>query len=145
MFTKALHWSQSSSRFIHSTLPHSISVISILILSSHIYIYIYIGLSSNLFCSGFCTRILYSYLFAHMHATCPAHFILRDFIVITILGEEYKLRSYSSSNFLEPPIILSSLVQVESSAACSQRPSVCVPPLVSETKFHTYAKSQAKL
>jgi hypothetical protein len=34
-----------------------------------------------------------------MHVTCHLHFILRDLIVLIILGEEYKLRSV-----LQPPI-----------------------------------------
>jgi hypothetical protein len=49
-----------------------------------------LGLPSGLFSSGFCTNILYTLFFSPIRATCPAHLILFDFIII-VLGEEYKL------------------------------------------------------
>ena len=85
--------------------PHPTSWISILILSSHLRL----GLASALFPSRFLTKTLCTPLLSPICATCPAYPILLDFITRKVLGEEYRLLSYSLCSFLHSPVTSSLL------------------------------------
>ena len=86
---------------IQSIPPHLTSWRSILILSSHLCL--------GFFPSGFLTKTLYTPLLSPVLVTYPAHLILLDFIIQTLLGEEYRSLSSSLCSFLHFPVTLSLL------------------------------------
>jgi hypothetical protein len=78
-----------------------------------LFIHLCLGLTSRLFPSGFLTNNLHAVLFFPIRATCPAHLILHDLIILIILDEEYKPCSFLhlpvTSSIFGPNILLSTL------------------------------------
>jgi len=70
----------SWARRIQSTTSHPMSLRSVLILSS----YLFLRLPSGLFPSGFLTEILYTFLISPIRAKSPTYLILLDFITLII-------------------------------------------------------------
>ena len=143
VLTSVRHLSLSRASPIQSTYPHPISLRSTLILSTHLRI----GLPSGLFPSGFPTKTLYTPLSSLIRATCPAYLILLNFIIRTILGEQYKSFSSSLCSLLHSPVTSSLLGPniLLNTMFCSQTPSASFPPAMSVTKFHTHTKQQASM
>jgi hypothetical protein len=122
-------------------IPLILSLRSILILSTHLRL----CLPGGLFPSDFSTNILYTSIFVPIHATCLAHLIILDLIILIILSEEYKLRTPYYAVFSSLLSHHLSSVQIFSSAPCSRISSVYVPPLMSRDQVPTHTEPQAKL
>jgi hypothetical protein len=71
-----------------------------------------------------------------VRATCPTHIVYLDL---------WRVQFMKLCSFLKLLNTYPSFSHVFSSVSCLQVPSVYILPLMSETKFHTHTKLQAKL
>jgi hypothetical protein len=116
-FTRVHHPSLSWVRRNQSISSHSISLISILILFSHLQL----DVASDVHLYGFPITILYQFIITRIFATCPTYLILGDLIPLIKFGKHYKWFTSSSCNFLNL-IDHSFRSKYSPSALCSQIP-----------------------
>jgi len=101
------------------------------------------GLPRDVFHSGFPTKILCLSLRCVLHVlTISSH---HDLIILIILGEAYKLWSFSSCGLLQPPATSSLLGQNILISTLFSKTLIYVLLLGRETKFHIHIKQQVKL
>jgi hypothetical protein len=78
-----------------------------------------------------------------IHATCLAHLILLDLIILIISGEDYKVSHYAAlsthQRLLGPNILLSTLF------SNILKNSNYFLPVGRETNFHTHTKQQVNI
>jgi len=87
-------------RQIQSMPLHTVSLLSVLILSSHLCL----GPTDGLCLSCFPTIALCGPLFFCICAICPIHLILHDFITQILFGEEYNSWGYSLCSILQASV-----------------------------------------
>ena len=141
VLTRIHHLSLSWPRSIQSIPPsHPTYGISVLILSSRLRL----GLPSGHFPSGFPTKTLYTPLLSPIRATCPAHFILLDFITRTIFDEQYRSLSSSLCSLLHSSVTPSLLgPNIPVSTLLSNTLSLCSSLNVSDHVSHPYKTTGA--
>jgi hypothetical protein len=135
VFTKARHWTIFQASWIQYAPSIPISLRSSLLSSSHLRP----GLRSGLLLSGHPTKTLKRPLPYPRRATCSAHLILLDLIILTIFDEEYRLWSYSLYNFLHYPSSTLLGPNVFLNTLLSKTPTLCSSPKVRDQVSHPYS------
>ena len=107
-------WSLSWATYIHSSLYHTISYIFTQIA---LFFHLHLGLPSDHLPSVFPTNNLYPYLFLPIHATCPSHLILLNFI--TLIMYVYSL--YMDSAYIWPELTVKITSCTQVARNCKQR------------------------
>jgi hypothetical protein len=130
-FTRALHWFLTWVTSNQSFTFHSTSLRSILLLSTHVRH----GLPSGLLPSAF-PPISYMHFSSPHSCYLSCHSIFLGLIIIITIEVEYNLWSSLLCSFL----LHFSLDQIISSTLLDTLSKV--PPLMSDTKFHTHTDSQ---
>jgi hypothetical protein len=89
--------------------------------------------------------MLYAFALSLMGVTCPSHLILLDSIILIIMGRSTSYEAPHYSVFSSLLSLNPFLVQIFSSASCSETPTVCVLPIMLETKYNIHTKQLAEL
>jgi hypothetical protein len=110
---------------------------SIRTLSNHLHL----GLPSGLFHCGFTTNNLYSFIFSRIRDTYPSSLTLLFSLYFVKYKNQAALRYAVYSTLLSPHCLLGSTILLNT--LFSNTFSLC-SSLISESKFHTRTKPQAK-
>jgi hypothetical protein len=141
MFKRAFCWFLTCASSVQYISSHPISARSILMLYTHLHL----GLLSCSFHPAF-SPIAYmcpSSPPLMLHTLSTSSSLTSSFWLYLAKITSYEAVHYAAlSNLLARHLCL---VQISSSAPCSQTPSVHVAALISETKFRTHTEPQAKL
>jgi hypothetical protein len=139
VFKKTHHWCPSRARSMQSIPPHSICLRSFLILSI-IHVLVFQILS---FLLAFPQKSYMNYASPHScYVPCPSNPHWLDHSNYT--WWRIQVMKLLIIKFSPTSCHLIPLRSKYSSAPCSQTPSVCVPPLTSDTKVHAHTESLLK-
>jgi hypothetical protein len=126
VFTLVCQLSLPRARSVQSTPSHPVSARSVLILLSHVCLH----LSSGIFLSCFHNKILCAFLPSSIHDTCPACFILLDFIAVIMFGDEYESQSSILCNLVQFFLTSPFLGLIFCSLSCCQASEANIFPLI---------------